>query len=307
MEDTFATHSAPAPARPHSLRGQLCYALARPALRRPVAAQTAAIAEYQAWRDSTLAASWSRFSNADINGRDVIDFGCGNGPLSLYLAETLRPKSLTGVDLYADAIDRARVALATMSPTMPVQFLVGDANEIPAPDQSFDTLLAFDCLEHVMEPEVILADWHRVLRTGGKALIEWFPYQGPWGPHLESLIPIPWAHFLFGQRAMFEAAEALYDDPAFQPRHWDLDPSGNKLPNKWRQWRSFAEQGYINELSTTAFRRMVAKLGFSIVRYERHGILSNVRAIAPITRALSHIPLIGDYLTSHVLVELRRD
>jgi len=56
-----------------------------------------------------------------------------------------------------------------------------------------DTLLAFDCLEHVMSPLPILQDWYRVLRPGGRCLIEWFPYKGPWGPHMESLIPIPWA------------------------------------------------------------------------------------------------------------------
>jgi len=297
------------PHRPISLRGRLCLALCRPALKRPMPEQTATIDDYQAWRNAALAASWARFSDADVNGRDVLDFGCGNGPLSLFLAATRSPGSITGVDLYAEAIARAQAALARMdpAPAMPVRFLVGADSGMPVDDASADTLLAFDCLEHVMDPEAILAEWHRVLRPGGKALIEWFPYAGPWGPHMESGIPIPWAHHLFGQRAMFETAERLYDDPDFKPRHWDLDAGGNKLPNKWRQWRSFAEQGYINELSTRDFRRMTAKAGFSFVRYERHGVLSNKPLIAPVTRALSHLPLVADLITSHVIVELRKD
>lgn len=298
-----------APVRPLSLRGRLCLALSRPALRRPVPRQMAAMDDYRAYRDASLATSWARFSDADIDGRDVLDFGCGNGPLSLFLAATRQPRSVTGVDLYPDAIARAEAALSHMDtqPTMPVRFLVGTAARIPVADAAADTLLAFDCLEHVMDPAAILAEWHRVLRPGGKALIEWYPYAGPHGPHMDSLIPIPWAHHIFGQRAMFETCERLYDDPAFQPRHWDMDGEGRKLPNKWRQWRSFAEQGYINELSARDFRRIARMAGFSIVRFDRHGVLSNRRAIAPLTRVLAHVPGLRELLTSHVIVELRKN
>ena len=123
---------------------------------------------------------------------------------------------------------------------------------------------------------------------------------------MEALVPIPWAHIIFGQRAMFEAAEKLYDDPEFQPRHWDLDDQGNKLPNKWRQWRSFAEQSYVNELSTGDFRHMVKAAGFSVARYDRFGLYSSRPRSAPLTRALSGLPLIGEYFTSHVVIELKR-
>lgn len=295
-------------APPLSLRGRLCLALSRPALDRPVPDSTFAIDDYQAWRSASLAASWSRFADVDVDGRDVLDFGCGNGPLTLFLAATRRPHSITGVDLYPDAITRARAALAAMdpAPAMPVAFVVGSDSHIPLGDASMDTLLAFDCLEHVMDPAAVLAEWRRVLRPGGKVLIEWFPYAGPYGPHMEALIPIPWAHLLFGQRALFEAAERLYDDPRFQPRHWDRDDRGNKLPNKWRQWRSFAEQGYINELSERAFRTIAEASGFVVERYDRHGLFSTRPALAPLFRVAARLPLIGERLTSHILVELRR-
>jgi SAM-dependent methyltransferase len=269
----------------------------------------AAVEDYQAWRDEALAASWARFSNADIDGKDVLDFGCGNGPLSLFLAATRRAKSITGVDLYSDAIGRAQAALSRIdpAPTTQVAFLIGSEERMPVSDESADTLLAFDCMEHVMDPAAILAEWARVLRPGGKALIEWFPFAGPHGPHMDSGIPIPWAHYIFGERALFETYEMLYDHPDFKPRHWDLDAHGNKLPNKWRQWRSFAEQGYVNELKVREFRRMARAAGFSFERFERHGVLSNKPRIAPFTRALTHLPVLGELVTSHVLVELRRN
>lgn len=294
---------------PMSLRGRLCLALCRPALRRSAPDAVPSAEDYAGWRDASLSASWARFSDTHIDGRDVIDFGCGAGPLSLFLAATRQPRSITGVDLYSRDIERAQAALGRIdpAPAMPVRFLLGDPERIPVDDASADTLLAFDCLEHVMEPAAILAEWRRVLRPGGRVVIEWFPYAGPYGPHMNALIPIPWAQYLFGQRAMFEAAEALYDDPAYRPRHWDRDAAGEKLPNKWRQWRSFAEQGYINELSERAFRRMARDAGFRFTRFERHGVMSNKPAIAPLSRVAAHLPVAGQYVTSHILIEMQKE
>jgi SAM-dependent methyltransferase len=182
---------------------------------------------------------------------------------------------------------------------------LGSTGGLPVPDASFDTLLAFDCLEHVMSPEAILKDWHRVLRPGGRCLIEWFPYKGPWGPHMEALIPIPWAHVVFGENAMMRTAEAIYDLPEFVPRHWDLDENGVKKPNKWRNWSSFLEQNYINKLDIPTFQRFAVNAGFKIDRFERHSFGgSAARKIAGNT--LMNLPGIGEYFVSYVVIELIR-
>ena len=156
-----------------------------------------------------------------------------------------------------------------------------------------------------MSPAPILRDWYRILRPGGRCLIEWFPYKGPWGPHMEALIPIPWAHIIFGERAMFRAAEMIYDLPEFIPRHWDLDEDGNKKPNKWRAWSSFDEQGYINKLDISKFQNMAHDAGFQIARHETHSFGgSNIR------KAIGHMfmgmPVVGEYFMSYITIELQR-
>lgn len=187
----------------------------------------------------------------------------------------------------------------------PIDFVVGEHEKIPVPDASIDTLLAFDCLEHVMSLESILGEWHRVLREGGRCLIEWFPFKGPWGPHMETLIPVPWAHVVFGERAMFRAAEMIYDLPEFVPRHWDLDEYGRKKPNKWRAWSSFSEQGYINELDVSGFTHLANNAGFEIARLESHSF-SGSRLRRTLGRALMNIPHVGEYFISHTIMELIR-
>jgi len=262
---------------------------------------------YKDWRHESLSRSWSAFDDAHVTGKNVLDFGCGDGELTLYLAKEKFPRSIVGVDINADAISRASESLrrAQVPEDVSVDFIPGVTDALPVADRTFDTLLAFDCLEHVMAPGAILGDWFRVLRPGGRCLIEWYPYDGPWGPHMEALIPIPWAHIIFGARAMFRSAEMIYDLPNFIPRHWDLDELGNKKPNKWRAWSSFEEQGYINKLDISMFRRLAHDVGFEITRLDQHSF-SGSALRQHVGRILMHTGFAGKYFVSFARIELLR-
>jgi SAM-dependent methyltransferase len=279
------------------LRTKALYALSRRLLT-PPAARTTDYGAYDRWRHESLARSWSSFSDWDVAGRDVLDFGCGDGQLSLLLSS--KGAIVVGVDLNPSGIERARQAASGRA-----RFVLGTPDGIPLPDASFDVVVAFDCLEHVMTPTAILREWRRVLRPGGRCLIEWYPYTGPWGPHMESLIPLPWAHYLFGQRAMFRAAERIYELPEFQARHWDLDEHGRRKPNKWRAWSSFREQGYINELTIAQFCAIARDCGLRVARLERRGF-NGSPARRAIGRTLTALPLVGQFFVSYAVVELER-
>ena len=121
---------------------------------------------------------------------------------------------------------------------------------------------------------------------------------------MEALIPIPWAHVLFGERAMFRAAEAIYDLPSFVPRFSDSDESGYKKPNKWRQWSTFKEQGLLT-LTLAEFKRITVAAGFQIRRFEVRSFGGSMLK-KTVGNALVKLPLIGEYFVSHVLVELSR-
>lgn len=274
---------------------------------RPPSERTVDYGAYEDWRSSSLAQSWAAFSDSFVTGREVLDFGCGDGQLCLFLAKEKSPRRIVGVDLNAPAIARAKVALAEacIKNEVNVEFVVGSTEMLPVADQSIDTLLAFDCLEHVMAPGPILRDWFRVLRPGGRCLIEWFPFKGPWGPHMEALVPIPWANVVFGERAMFRTAELIYDLPQFSPRHWDLDEHGKKKPNKWRAWSTFKDQGYVNELDLHMFKKLARDAGFEIARLELHSF-GGSRMRRRIGRVLMSIPVVGEYFVSFSIIELVR-
>jgi len=259
---------------------------------------------YDLWRSESLSKSWNAFKNADLTNKKVLDFGCGDGQLSYFLA-CKGVSQITGVDINQSAIDNANKKLSEFNVPegVKINFTKGSIDGLPFNEESFDIIVAFDCMEHVMAPDAILKDWFRVLKSGGRCLVEWYPYKGPWGPHMEALIPIPWAHIIFGEKAMFRAAEKIYDLPEFIPRHWDLDKNGEKKPNKWKAWSSFEEQNYINKLDVSTFKKLCNDAGFKIERLEHHSFSGSfIRRLAG--KTLMNLPFIGEYFISYTVFEI---
>ena len=287
------------------IRTRACIALSKRLMTAPES-KMADVEDYAQWRDESLVSSWRHFSDEELRGKDVLDFGCGAGQLAFLFASKGIAKSITGVDIDRDALARAQDMLARYADySEHLRFVEGDMAGLPLPDESVDLITAFDCMEHVMQPGAILQDWARVLRPGGRVLLEWFPFKGPWGPHMEALIPIPWAHVVFGQKAMFRTAATIYDDPAFVPRHWDIDEDGRKKPNKWTQWQSFAEQAYVNELDIPTFRKLVAQAGLKVDRLEKSGF-GQSGAKKAVGDLLMAIPGLGEYATSYTVIALEK-
>lgn len=91
----------------------------------------------------------------------VLDIGCGGGFLSNYLAES--GHSVTGIDLSTSSLEAARRNDKTKS----VVYQTANAYSLPFQDQSFDAVSAMDILEHVENPDQLIAEAARVLRPGG--------------------------------------------------------------------------------------------------------------------------------------------
>jgi len=95
----------------------------------------------------------------------VLDLGCGRG----YLAGMLHERGLevVGVDLNAGKITAAR----RLHPG--IRFLRSDIREVDLPDESFDTVVLGEVLEHVGEEvgAAILNRAARLLQPGGRLVV----------------------------------------------------------------------------------------------------------------------------------------
>ncbi len=90
----------------------------------------------------------------------VIDVGCGEGVLTEQWADRLGDGRLVGIDL-DDPKLRAEWA-RRQRPNL--EYQAGDAAALPFDDDEFDLAAAIEVLEHVEDPEAMLAEMSRVAR-----------------------------------------------------------------------------------------------------------------------------------------------
>jgi SAM-dependent methyltransferase len=291
-----------------SLRAELLFKVAR---NRVLTRQVGAVGENQAtfdpvayrqWRDQELRQQFMGFFSAeDVRGRDVLDFGCGEGGLAFMVAK-LGPKTLVGMDLAESLIKSANAQIPFADLPIKPRFLVAqDPARVELETSSIDVILCFDVLEHVMQPSTIVREWMRVLRPGGKVLIWWVPWWNPWGPHIESLVPIPWAHVVCDDADLIGVCARIYDMPQFRPRIWDLDEQGRKKPNKWR---TMEELPGVNRLTIREFESLCEANGLAIESRVAKGFGSS--GLARLTHPLLKVPVLRDYFTSCVAYKITK-
>ncbi|PCC70722.1 Ubiquinone/menaquinone biosynthesis C-methylase UbiE [Nannocystis exedens] len=106
----------------------------------------------------------------------VLDVACGPGTLALLVAPAVA--QVAALDFAAAMIDRLRERAERAG--LVVDARVGDGQDLPWPDASFDAAFSMFGLIFFPDPARGLRELHRVLRPGGRAVV------GSWSPFAES-------------------------------------------------------------------------------------------------------------------------
>ncbi len=115
-----------------------------------------------------IRAAPERFQQAHFlePGLRVLDVGCGTGHLTQWFAERVGPTGrVTGLDASNVLLTEARQRAGERG--LPLDYVQGDAHQLPFPADSFDRCYANLVLEHVEDPQRALAEMLRVTRPGG--------------------------------------------------------------------------------------------------------------------------------------------
>jgi ubiquinone/menaquinone biosynthesis C-methylase UbiE len=105
----------------------------------------------------------------DLNGRQVLELGCGRGDFSIWLAGRYPQAQVTGVDFSEAAIATAERRAAEHESN--ARFKIEDAEALSFSASSFDYVISCECMEHVPHPELMAQEIHRVLRPGGQFIL----------------------------------------------------------------------------------------------------------------------------------------
>lgn len=105
-------------------------------------------------------------------GSTIFDFGCGSG----YLVGELQHLGYDahGADFEKDAID-----YGMNNDVKNLKLAVGE--KIDYPDATFDTVTAFDVLEHINDERPVIGEFIRILKPGGRLIVTVPAYQWLWG------------------------------------------------------------------------------------------------------------------------------
>lgn len=97
----------------------------------------------------------------------ILDVGSGRGGGANFLAETFRPRKIVGLDLSAEATAFSRRNYQTAS----LEFIQGDALNLPFEDESFDIVINVESSHCYPDMSEFLSEVYRVLKPGGHFLL----------------------------------------------------------------------------------------------------------------------------------------
>jgi ubiquinone/menaquinone biosynthesis C-methylase UbiE len=114
----------------------------------------------------------------------ILDVGTGPGSISILLAEM--GHDVTGVDLSEQMLTLAQKNADACG--VMIKLKKGDAEKLPFENNIFDVVINRWVLWTVLDPASAVAEWTRVLKTGGKLII----VDGNWYNRKRSLVHKAW-------------------------------------------------------------------------------------------------------------------
>lgn len=203
----------------------------------------------------------------DIEGKTVVDFGCGDGVEAVELAQH-GARRIIGLDIREGALERARWHAAASGVGDRCHFAVTTSEPV-------DVVVSLDSFEHFEDPGAILQVMGNLLAPGGQVFASFGPtWYHPLGGHLFSVFP--WAHLLLSEDALIRWRNRFRDDGATK----------------------FAEiEGGLNRMTIARFERLVSESPFDLEWLEAVPI----RRLRPI-----HTRLTREFTTAIVRCRLRK-
>lgn len=259
----------------------------------PFNMQNEGIMTYGQWQfekgANTIAFYTKKYNQKEMfQGKRVLDIGCGAAGKTLYYA-SLGAKKVTGIDVVEYYKQDALALAKEKGLEERFEFVCGDAANLPFDDQSFDTIIMNDAMEHVNEPEKVLEECLRVLAPQGRVYINFPPYHHPYGAHLSDVIGIPWVHLFFSDKALIQGYKELVKDL----------PDGQQRINfriatdeKGREYFS-----YINKMSIKRFRNIIK--GKKVVYYKEEPLRN-------LLKPLSRLPILKEMLNKMVVCVIEK-
>lgn len=220
----------------------------------------------------------------------VLDIGCGAAGKTIYYA-TKGVKKIVGVEILGKYKKEAENLAEKYGMENKFEFVSADAANTPFEDETFDTIIMNDAMEHVDEPEKVLKECYRILKKNGKLYLNFPPYNHPYGAHLSDAIGMPWVHVFFSEKTLINTYKELVKDL----------PDGNdriefRIGKKPDGTEYFS---YINKMTIKRAEKILKNSDFNVEYYSEEP-LRNIFKIP------AKLPILKEFLVKMVVCVLRK-
>ena len=144
-----------------------------------------------------------------LQGKALLDIGCGTGGVTLHLAEKYGLACATGFDVEKPVVEAARRRTEARGSAVRAVFVHAPPGPLPFADASFDVVFSKDALLHVPDKDALFAEIFRVLRPGGVfAASNWMTsHDGEPSPDMKAYVAAEGLSFAMASPARY--AEAM--------------------------------------------------------------------------------------------------
>jgi demethylmenaquinone methyltransferase/2-methoxy-6-polyprenyl-1,4-benzoquinol methylase len=105
------------------------------------------------------------------NPQQILDVATGTGDFAFEALKILNPKKIVGVDISQGMLNIAQQKITKRHLSDKFEIKLGDSEKLPFEANEFDAVTVAYGVRNFENLEVGLADIHRVLKSGGKAVI----------------------------------------------------------------------------------------------------------------------------------------
>ena len=196
----------------------------------------------------------------ELEGKTVLDFGCGEGGFSLALASKLKNAQIDGIDLI-DGFEAAN-DLIEEKQLNNVRLLKMHSSKLDG--QRYDYVISHDSFEHFEDPKYILSEMIRLVKPNGYLLIKFGPvWKGPYGRHIGGTLrkDRPWLHLIVPEKTIMRVHSVYHNKEELLEHYKDLEGGLNKMTVKkaFKIFKSFDEIDIVDKKIYYVFKGKLFK------------------------------------------------